>query len=362
MKSTWASSGILLLFSVILFSCSSTDDNYTEVPQVSPVQCDLSLVPYPKLSDYQFFKGDIKNLEPVYGLLPYKPTSELFSDYAQKKRFVWMPKNTKATYVSDSDVLDLPVGAVIVKVFYYNNLLPDLTTKIIETRLMIRKSDGWIFAEYIWNDEQTDALLQTLATTRTLNIQQGSENIQFTYKTPSTTVDCARCHGNIVTHKNIPIGIKPQNLNSNYTYTNGTRNQLDEWISKGYLNPTLPTQITSVVNYSDTSQPLNLRIRSYFDANCAHCHKDQGEAQEFGLRFEFKNTEDPHNMGVGLPAQHPLPGYNGRIVYPNNPAQSILFYRLETTTDLFYIMPALGRSVKHREGIQLVEDWINSFQ
>lgn len=149
---------------------------------MSPVQCDLSLVPYPKLSDYQFFKGDIKNLEPVYGLLPYKPTSELFSDYAQKKRFVWMPKSTNATYVSDSDVLDLPVGAVIVKVFYYNNLLPDLTTKIIETRLMIRKTDGWIFAEYIWNDEQTDALLQTLATTREGANKLAKERIEAAVK------------------------------------------------------------------------------------------------------------------------------------------------------------------------------------
>lgn len=362
MKSSWVSkAGLLVFFALVLFSCSSGEDDYAEVPKVSPVQCDLSLVPYPKLSDYQFFKGDMKNLEPVYGLLPYKPTSELFSDYALKKRFVWMPKNSSAAYVSDSEVLDLPVGAVLVKVFYYDHLLPDLTTKIIETRLMIRKSDGWIFAEYVWNDEQTEAYLQVQNTTRTLSLQQGAEVLNFTYKTPNTTQDCARCHGNIVTHKNTPIGIKPQNLNSNYNFSDGSHNQLTQWISKGYLNATLPAQITSVVNYNDASQPLDLRIRSYFDANCAHCHKDQGEAQEFGLRMEFKNTADPHNMGVGLPAQHPLPGYNGRLVYPNNPAQSILYYRLDTTTDLFYIMPAIGRTVKHREGLQLVEDWINSF-
>jgi hypothetical protein len=113
------------------------------------VVCDLSQVPYPKLSDYHFFDGELKNLQPALGVLSYKPASELFSDYALKKRFVWMPNNTKATYVSDREVLNLPVGAALVKVFYYNTVLPGLTTKIIETRVMIRKSSGWIFAEYI---------------------------------------------------------------------------------------------------------------------------------------------------------------------------------------------------------------------
>ena len=36
-----------------------------------------------------------------------------------------------------------------------------LTTQelLIETRLMIRKEEGWTFAEYFWNEEQTEAFL-----------------------------------------------------------------------------------------------------------------------------------------------------------------------------------------------------------
>ena len=49
----------------------------------------------------------------------------------------------------DYSVLNLPVGAVLIKVFYYNNVQPSNSTKIIETRLMIRKASGWIFAEYM---------------------------------------------------------------------------------------------------------------------------------------------------------------------------------------------------------------------
>lgn len=350
---------LLLCISGITYSCSS-NENYEAIPE-SPVVCDLSQVPYPKLSDYHFFEGELKNLQPALGVLPYKPASELFSDYALKKRFVWMPKNTKATYVSDTDILELPVGSVLIKVFYYDTVLPNNTTQIIETRLMIRKTEGWIFAEYIWTPDQSDAILETVSTSRSLSIQQGNETLNFNYRTPNTSTECKRCHGNLTTLKNNPIGIKPQNLNWNYPYANGTQNQLQKWITIGYLNNTVPQQISSIVNYSDATQSLNNRIRSYFDANCAHCHKDGGEAQVHPLRMEFKDTTDPENMGVGVGALHLLPGYNGRIVQPNNVSQSILHYRVNTTTDQFYMMPAIGRSVKHKEGVQLIEDWINSF-
>jgi hypothetical protein len=78
------------------------------------------------------------------------------------------------------------------------------------------------------------------------------------------------------------------------------------------------------------------------------------------LRFPFNLTTDLENLGVSMPAEHSLAGYNGRIVYPNNVNQSILHYRVNTETDNFYIMPPLGRSIRHTEGVQLVEEWINS--
>ena len=65
-------------------------------------------------------------------------------------------------------------------------------------------------------------------------------------------------------------------------------------------------------------------------------------------------------MGVGVPAQHFLLGYNGRIIQPGNIGQSILFYRIQTETDNFYRMPPIGRTTKHDQGVQLIQDWINS--
>ena len=347
--------GILLL----LISCNSSDD-YTALPQ-TPVVIDLTQVPYPKLSDYKFFEGELNNLTPSYGVIPYKPITELFSDYAEKKRFIWMPNGQKATYNGDSSILNLPVGAALIKVFYYNNVQPNNVTRIIETRVMIRKATGWIFAEYIWNAEQTEAFLETAGTSREISWRDTNNVIQTVdYKTPIVATECFRCHGNIFTQSQNPIGIKPQNLNSNYNYSDGIKNQLTKLVEFGYLQNTLPPTINSVVDYKDVTKSLDLRVRSYFDANCSHCHVDGGEADHYSLRFAFNETTDPEKMGVGLQGEHPLIGYNGRIVSSGNVSQSILHYRIQTQTNLSYIMPPLGRSIRHSEGVQLVEDWINS--
>ncbi len=132
---------IFLLSIVTLFAityCSpDEDDNYDPIP-VSPVKVDLTQVPYQTLSEYNFFDGEMKNMNPSLNVIPYEPSSTLFTDYAHKKRFVWLPSGTKATYNGDSNILELPVGSAIIKNFYYSNLLPSNTQKILETRVMIR--------------------------------------------------------------------------------------------------------------------------------------------------------------------------------------------------------------------------------
>ena len=74
--------------------------------------------PFTRLSDYGFFKGPVHYLIPSNGVLPYTLNSELFSDYAYKARFVWMPQGSTAQYRKD-EVLDFPLGTVLIKNFYY---------------------------------------------------------------------------------------------------------------------------------------------------------------------------------------------------------------------------------------------------
>ena len=97
---------MVLTFLSVLVACSSDGDDFPvfdddDPVEVSPVVFDINAVPYPKLSDYNFFKSPMSALDPVYGVLPFQPASPLFTDYASKSRFIWMPEGVSAQYVSD---------------------------------------------------------------------------------------------------------------------------------------------------------------------------------------------------------------------------------------------------------------------
>ena len=95
----------------------STSSVTINVLSNSVVNFDFNSVPYETLSEYNFFQGNLKDLDPTFGVIPYDLNSPLFSDYAHKKRFIWMPQNTKATYVNDYSALNFPSGTVLIKNF-----------------------------------------------------------------------------------------------------------------------------------------------------------------------------------------------------------------------------------------------------
>lgn len=363
----------LIILTSLIISCSKSEEEYFPV---SPVVVDLTQVPYPKLSDYHFFEGEMKNQIPSLNVIPYLPASALFTDYAHKKRFVWMPNGTKANFIADNKVLDLPVGAALIKTFYYDNVQPNNTTRIIETRIMIRKSSGWIFADYVWNSEQTEAFLDLAGSFTTIS-WRGEDNVvkSTSYRIPSE-VQCIICHksktqvGGVEVTTHLPIGIKPQSLNFNYNYGTSSKNQLMKWVELGYLqnNFTLPTTENTVIDYNDTSKSLDLRARSYVDINCAHCHQTERFCDYRPMRFDFSETGLNNslgltNMGVCVDTQdlQGLPPSLSKIVKPGNIDRSMMYYRMNTN-DETYRMPLHGRTIIHEEGVALVEQWINTLQ
>ncbi len=341
----------------------SGENNKAGVSSNGPVKFDLTQVPLPKLSDYNFFVGPLKDQNPGYRVIPYAPASSLFSDYAHKKRFVWMPKGTSATYNGDDNVFEFPVGAALIKTFYYDNVQPSNTTKIIETRLLIRKNDGWKLYDYIWNTDQTEAFLDTNQNGIFVPITWTENNVtrSIDYKIPSQT-ECVTCHKinfQQTGEKPTPIGPKPQNLNTVYNYGLTQRNQLEYWKRIGYIDSTLPNlnDIYSTVDWRDTSKPLDLRARSYIDMNCAHCHRDGGHCDYVPQRFNFSNT-DTYTFGICLPPLFNIPD-NPYVINAGDADHSELMYRINTTEGS-EMMPIIGRTIIHEEGVQLIREYINS--
>ena len=359
-----------LFLSLFVISCSLNNDeeyidlkesNKTSNPIYGPVRFDFTQVPLAKLSDYNFFIGPLKNQTPGYKVVPYSPASTLFTDYASKKRFIWMPPNVKATYTADNKILNFPVGTVLLKTFYYTTIQPNNTTKIIETRVMILKSDGWKFYEYLWNEEQTEAFLVSgddfvNGSSVTITFKKPNNEIITTdYRIPSDA-ECFACHK--LNEQATPIGVKPQNLNVDYLYPRGNRNQLLYLLQQGYL-ASYPSNIVTTVDYHDTTKSLDLRARSYLDINCAHCHQDHARCDYRALRFAFSETTNPTNLGICVIAAEEISPILQKLITPGNFDKSIVHFRV-SSNDESERMPLLGRTIVHDEGINLLEQWILS--
>lgn len=326
-------------------------------PADTSVNVKLSEVPYQKLSDYRFFTGQLQDQNPNSNVLPYKLASSLFTDYALKKRFVWMPAGESATYTADDKILDFPTGAALIKTFYYDQVLPVLNRRILETRVMIMTDTGWLFAEYVWNDAQTDAYLDMNGSNVNISWQDASgAAMNATYRIPSD-VECLTCHK--LNEVPIPIGPKPQNLNNIYNYPEGGKNQLSKWIELGYLQDNLPAHIVSTVDYNDASQPLQDRVRSLLDISCGHCHQEGSHCSYRPLRLGFSETTNLLNMGVCVLPDEDISDTLKYIIMPGKPNRSVLYYRFKTTEESLR-MPLLGRTMVHTEGLALIKQWIET--
>lgn len=323
----------------------------------SAVVFNIDSVPYARLSQYHFFEEPMASLQPVAGVLPYEPITPAFGDYSSKVRFVWMPPGRKAHYVADGRSLDFPEGTVLIKTPYYDQVLPDNNRHVLDTRLMIKKNGTWIFAEYVWNAEQTEAYLNLSGVNIPLTwVDADGQTHDELYHVPSEG-ECGACHKYF--DGRTPIGTKPQNLNRTVTYSGGPMNQLAKWVAQGYLESGYPSTIETVAKWDDPAETLDRRVRAYLDMNCSHCHFDGGFCSYRPMRFDWQESANPVNLGICVPPQDPFAAGVDYIVHAGNANRSMLYYRINSTEEAVR-MPLLERTVKHQEAIQLIGDWINS--
>ena len=322
------------------------------------VVLNIAAKPFEMLSEYHFFKGNAHDLLPTDRVLPYDLNSPLFSDYAFKARFIYVPDGTSAAY-QDKQVLQLPVGACLIKNFYYpaDFRKPNGCKRIIETRLLVHRESGWEALDYIWNNEQTDAKLDVAGDLVKVSwIHYDGKPMTTDYIIPNKN-QCKSCHwiNNIMT----PIGPKVRNLNKNFAYTDTISNQLTKWQKAGILTG-VPNSATcpKMVNYNDTAADLNLRARAYLDVNCAHCHNASGPAYTSGLYLDYENQDKEH---LGF-CKTPVSAGRGTgdflvDILPGDPTHSIMPFRM-ASTDAGIKMPELGRSMVHAEGVELISKWV----
>jgi uncharacterized repeat protein (TIGR03806 family) len=317
---------------------------------------DLSKVGLPKLSDYGFFKTPINKLIPTDSLFSYSLNSALFTDYAFKKRFIKIPNGKQANY-HPTDVLDFPEGTILVKNFYYpaDFSKPNENWRILETRLLVNETQGWKPVTYIWNDEQTEAFLDVAGKSVAVSWALGDgAKRSINYSIPNQN-QCKSCHMKNGLVK--PIGPTAKQLNR--VSENGNLNQLTNLVALGKLiNLPEPSTIEKLANYDNKSASIDARARAWLEVNCAHCHRPEGPAKTSGLHL-LASVTNPMELGVGKAPVAAGKGSGGLLydIVPKNPDQSILYFRI-SSNDPGIMMPELGRSVVHQEGVNLIRQWI----
>ena len=327
------------------------------------------------LSDWGMVNVKNGQLELGQDVLPYSLNTPLFTDYAHKLRTIWMGE--RAAVYNDTDVLDFSVGTVISKTFYYpvdqaegvikTADLQPVTQKhglklashiLIETRLLVRRETGWEPLSYVWNEAQSQARLTRIGALKKLTLNEDGQMTEFSYLVPNIN-QCAGCHAPNNTSREIkPIGPKARHLNGDYKYADGAMNQLSKLTELGYLSG-MPNTAPKAAIWNDKSFSLNDRARAYLEINCAHCHNPVGPADTSGLHLNPDNESQPH-LGICKNAVAAGSGTGGRKydITPGEPDNSIFLYRMETR-DPSAMMPELGRSLVHDEGVKLIAYWIS---
>ncbi len=307
-----------------------------------------------KLSMYGFFKGKLGDLNPSEGVMKYELNSPLFSDYAEKARFISLPMGSTINF-NETEILHFPQGTTLIKNFHY----PDSSgiRKIIETRLLIHEAFGWRPITYIWNEEQTEAYFHMLgADIPVVATDDDGNKHNIDYSVPDIN-QCKNCH--MRDRGTFPIGPSARQLNKTIMINGKEFNQLEYY--RPFIN-NMPEngKISALVDYNESSHNIEDRARSYLDSNCGNCHRPEGSAKTSGLNLNYFE-KDLFKLGVNKGPIAAGKASGGRLhdIALGDPDGSIMVYRMEST-DPEVMMPEMGRKLVHKEGVALIREWIKS--
>ena len=267
------------------------------------------------------------------GVQPYTPSYVLWSDGAQKERFLFLPAGTTID-TTDPDGWIFPVGTTFWKTFALGALR-------VETRVLTKVSaeagtTAWTMRVYAWNEAQ-DAVTEVV---------DGVTNALDTEHDIPAQAMCERCHQGSA---DVGLGVSAIQLNHD-----GAGVTLASLEADHVLTVDIPLS-DAVVPGNDVERAA----LGYMHANCSHCHSDGRYCDYRPMRFNWTQTIDPAMLGVCVEPHDPLLPIHSHIVKPGNLEKSLLYYRVDSDLDGIR-MPLLGRTLIHEEARQLIEDWILS--
>jgi len=364
----------------------------------------------PRLDQYGLFADPTEPRKDPNGFgVPFDLNTILFSDYAVKYRFLFMPPDgsggapkkalfqdhancdTLNIYDCFTATLKFPPGTVFAKTFAFPSAGAE---DVVETRLLIKRhranSDPyWVGLAYQWitdPDGKRHADLKIEGATKSVTydyddpdpevkVEQGNrvhyKGTVEKYGVPNAGA-CVLCHnGDDLEAGSPPIGPKVRNLNKDHDYSDaGRMNQLAYLQQKGLLDlPDEPAKLEKLAKWNvpgssgdpaDSPADIHKRVRAYLEVNCMHCHNPAGNAQNSGLSLD--SFREPMDEGHGI-CKPPIAAgraadFANYDIRPGSASQSLLPYRLSSVQPGIR-MPPLARTVQQKEAVELVTKWVN---
>jgi uncharacterized repeat protein (TIGR03806 family) len=301
--------------------------------------------------------SNLTTLTPNPGIVPYDINVPFWSDYAIKSRWFSIPSLAPKFTFAATGNWTLPVGTVWVKNFDIESTRGNpATARHLETRFIVKTTDGVYGVTYKWRADQTDAdLVPENGDTSTFSVTVSGQPVSQTWIFPARA-SCLNCHTYVGGYA---LGFNTAQFNHTTTYNGVAQNQIDALSAAGYFTApvTSTSTLTRLANGTDTTQSLEWRARSYLSANCAQCHQPGGPALgSWDARHSIKTA----NAGiVNGSLSNNLGDSNNRVVVPGDLAHSVMYQRINAAPGTGTIhMPPIASNERDLVSIQLIADWI----
>jgi uncharacterized repeat protein (TIGR03806 family) len=310
------------------------------------------------LSQTRAFKN-LADLTPHEQFLPYDLNVPFWSDGATKGRWVFIPPGAHVRF-SPTNEWKFPAGTLFMKQFNLGVGDP-LPTNVrrLETRFTVVTTRGGVIGlTYRWrgNGQDADLLLTNLS--ESIPIQRTSPLETQSWYYPSRA-DCVTCHTPL---NGGVLGLSARQLNREFAYRKGaSENQLLHWARLGLFDSSFieiekqHARLHKLAAPRDANASVEVRARSWLDANCAYCHRPGGTVANFDARFDTPLmlqalVNGPVLIDEGID--------NARVIAPKDIWRSILFLRINTQEP--FKMPPLAHGKIDDEGVALMKTWVES--
>jgi hypothetical protein len=284
------------------------------------------------------------------GVRPYRPRFELWSDGAEKRRWLFLPTGASIDS-SDADGWVFPVGTNAWKEFVRDGVR-------VETRLFRKVGpgrDGWRFVSYVWDADQTDAR----------RTPEGARNAGGTPHDVPNESDCFACHAG---SPDMLLGVSTLQLaHETSGLTPPERGVLGLTLEDLATDGALTTAPSAFV-LALPGQAVEQRALSTLHVDCGHCHRPgtlPWERAEMDLHLDPSalgslGTTGVYRTAVGAATQRAFDGIVARV-NPGRPEQSAVYERM-STRDVLLAMPPIATEDVDAVGSQAVFDWIAAME